>query len=113
MRRIVVLGVLIAFGCLSIAVAAYQVPAGLSAAALAATKSEKVKDNLYVITGSGIEDTNAFSGGNTAVFEWNVFSGFRTLSANLATELPEAVHRRGQQHGVRGPQVRMRGADAD
>jgi phosphate transport system permease protein len=29
--------------------------------------------------------------GNTAVMEWNVFSGFRTLSANLAVELPEAV----------------------
>jgi phosphate transport system permease protein len=23
--------------------------------------------------------------------EWNVFNGFRTLSANLAVELPEAV----------------------
>ncbi len=29
--------------------------------------------------------------GNTPVMEWNVFSGFRTLSANLAFELPEAV----------------------
>ena len=29
--------------------------------------------------------------GNTAVREWNVFNGFRTLSANIATELPEAV----------------------
>lgn len=29
--------------------------------------------------------------GNTAVMEWNVFSGFRTLSANIAVELPEAV----------------------
>ena len=37
-------------------------------AALAATKIEKVKDNLYMITGSGAADTNAFSGGNTAVF---------------------------------------------
>jgi len=27
-----------------------------------------VKDNLYVITGSGVADQNAFSGGNTAVF---------------------------------------------
>jgi len=27
-----------------------------------------VKDNLYVITGSGASDQNAFSGGNTAVF---------------------------------------------
>ncbi len=29
--------------------------------------------------------------GNTPVMEWNVFNGFRTLSANIATELPEAV----------------------
>jgi phosphate transport system permease protein len=29
--------------------------------------------------------------GNTPVMDWNVFSGFRTLSANIAVELPEAV----------------------
>jgi phosphate transport system permease protein len=29
--------------------------------------------------------------GNTPVMDMNVFSGFRTLSANIATELPEAV----------------------
>ena len=29
--------------------------------------------------------------GNTPILEWNPFSGFRTLSANIATELPEAV----------------------
>lgn len=29
--------------------------------------------------------------GNTPVMEWNAFNGFRTLSANLAVELPEAV----------------------
>ncbi|MEM7515768.1 MAG: ABC transporter permease subunit, partial [Planctomycetota bacterium] len=29
--------------------------------------------------------------GNTAVMEWNIFNGFRTLSANIAVELPEAV----------------------
>ena len=29
--------------------------------------------------------------GNTAILEWNAFNGFRTLSANIATELPEAV----------------------
>jgi phosphate transport system permease protein len=31
------------------------------------------------------------AGGNTPVMDWNVFNGFRTLSANIATELPEAV----------------------
>ncbi len=31
--------------------------------------------------------------GNTPIMEWNVFSGMRTLSANIAVELPEApVH---------------------
>lgn len=29
--------------------------------------------------------------GNTPVLSWNIFDGFRTLSANIAVELPEAV----------------------
>ncbi len=29
--------------------------------------------------------------GNTPIMDWNVFNGFRTLSANIAEELPEAV----------------------
>jgi phosphate transport system permease protein len=29
--------------------------------------------------------------GNTAIMDWNIFSGFRTLSANIATEMSEAV----------------------
>jgi phosphate transport system permease protein len=29
--------------------------------------------------------------GNTPVLEWNLFNGFRTLSANIAVELPEAA----------------------
>lgn len=28
--------------------------------------------------------------GNTAVMDWNIFGGFRTLAANIAVELPEA-----------------------
>jgi glyoxylase-like metal-dependent hydrolase (beta-lactamase superfamily II) len=67
MKRVFVLGTLVAFGALSIAVAG-QAPAGPSAKAIAASKIEKVKDNLYVITGSGAGDQTAFSGGNTAVF---------------------------------------------
>lgn len=31
------------------------------------------------------------AGGNTPVTDWNIFNGFRTLSANIAVELPEAV----------------------
>src|SRR5438093_2410521 len=69
MKRCIVLGTLITIGILSLTVAGLQgPPPGPTPAALAATKIEKVKDNLYVITGSGAADTNAFSGGNTAVF---------------------------------------------
>jgi cyclase len=68
MTRAVVLGTLVALGALSMAVSGQAPPAGPTAKAIAATKIEKVKDNLYIVTGSGIEDTNAFSGGNTAVF---------------------------------------------
>ncbi|MBI4563315.1 MAG: ABC transporter permease subunit [Planctomycetes bacterium] len=30
--------------------------------------------------------------GNTPIMEWNLFNGFRTLSANIAVEIPEAPH---------------------
>jgi phosphate transport system permease protein len=30
--------------------------------------------------------------GNTPIMTWNPFDGFRTLSANIATEIPEAPH---------------------
>ena len=68
MRRSVVLGALIAVGGLSLVLSGQTPPAGPSAAALAATRIEKVKDNLYVIHGSAASDQAAFSGGNTAVF---------------------------------------------
>jgi phosphate transport system permease protein len=29
--------------------------------------------------------------GNTPMLDWNIFNGLRTLSANIAVELPEAV----------------------
>lgn len=64
MKRAVVLSIIAVMGCLPLAISGFQGP---SAAGLAATKIEKVKDNLYVITGSGVADQNA-SGGNTAVF---------------------------------------------
>ena len=41
---------------------------GATQAALKAARIEKVKDSLYVITGSGMASPDAFSGGNTAVF---------------------------------------------
>ena len=30
--------------------------------------------------------------GNTPIMEWNIFTGMRTISANIAVELPEAPH---------------------
>lgn len=30
--------------------------------------------------------------GNTPIMDWNAFNGFRTLSANIAVEIPEAPH---------------------
>jgi glyoxylase-like metal-dependent hydrolase (beta-lactamase superfamily II) len=71
MKRGIFLAVLIAIGALSMAAAAYQQPpqpAGPTPGALAATKIEKVKDNLYMITGSDPTDRSLFSGGNTGVF---------------------------------------------
>jgi cyclase len=67
MKRVILLGALIVVGGLSLAVSG-QAPSGPSAKALAATKIEKVKENLYVITGSSAGDEEAFSGGNVAVF---------------------------------------------
>lgn len=63
MKRVVVLGVVLAGG-LTAAVSSEQ---QLSQAALDATVIEQVRDNLYVITGSSPLDRSAFSGGNTGV----------------------------------------------
>jgi cyclase len=69
MRRGFVLGALIVVGALSMAAGALQAPPpGLSPPALEATKIEKVRDNLYMITGSDPNHREAFSGGNTVVF---------------------------------------------
>jgi len=54
-------------GVLSLAVSAQQ-QEGPSPAALKALQIQKVKDNLYILAGSGAEDQAAFSGGNVAVF---------------------------------------------
>ena len=61
MKRIIVLATLLTVGTLSMAVAASQQPAG-NVAAQAAPKVvavEKLRDNLFMLTGGG---------GNTAVF---------------------------------------------
>ena len=58
MRRAVILGVLIATGAVSIAIAAYQQPPGGGAPPMV-IEVDKLKDNLFVLRGGG---------GNTAVF---------------------------------------------
>lgn len=69
MKRGQALGLIVTLGGLPVAVAALQAPAAApSAAALAATSIEKVKDNLYIITGSSPTVRESFSGGNTGVF---------------------------------------------
>jgi len=67
-RRLLVLGTVLAIGTCSMAVSALQAPTGPSAAALAATTIEKVKDNYFIITGSNPGARDSFSGGNTGVF---------------------------------------------
>ena len=67
MRRGLVLWTLIGVGALSLVVSGQAPPAGPSKA-VEATKIEKVKESLYIITGSGAGDQTAFTGGNTAVF---------------------------------------------
>ena len=65
MSRVVILFAVLALGAWSIGISARQ---ALSQAALDATQIEQVKDNLYVITGSGLANPDAFSGGNVGVF---------------------------------------------
>lgn len=68
MRRAIVLALTALAGGLTITLAAGQAPVAPARAALDATKIEKVKENLYVITGSDTTPREAFSGGNTGVF---------------------------------------------
>ena len=66
MRRVVVLGTVIGVAAVSM-VTFGQAPTRPTPRAIEATKIEKVKNNLYIITGSSAGG-DAFSGGNTAVF---------------------------------------------
>jgi cyclase len=68
MNRTRVLAAIALTGGLTITLAARQAPTAPAQAALDATKIEKVKDNLYIITGSSPAPRETFSGGNTGVF---------------------------------------------
>jgi cyclase len=64
MRRVVVLGALVAVGVLSVAIEGYQ----LQQPQAKLPDLVKVKDNLYVIGASSPADRTMFTGGNTGVF---------------------------------------------
>lgn len=67
--RTAVLAAIVILGTISIVAHARQaMPQGPTPTSLKAATIEKVRDNLYVITGSGLSSIEAFSGGNTAVF---------------------------------------------
>ena len=89
MKRALLLGTLIAVGGLSLAVSG-QAP-GPSAKSIAAMKITKVKDNLYVLGGSGAEDQDSFSGGNVAVFVTD--GGVTLVDAKLPGFGPTIVER--------------------
>lgn len=58
------------------------------------TASAGIFSALMIGLGRAVGETMivVMATGNTPIMEWNVFSGMRTLSANIAVELPEAPH---------------------
>lgn len=58
------------------------------------TASAGVFSALMIGLGRAVGETMIvlMATGNTPIMDWNVFSGMRTLSANIAVELPEAPH---------------------
>jgi phosphate transport system permease protein len=85
-----------------------SVPSNLSAASLAVgasrwqtairvvipTASPGVFSAIMVGFGRAVGETMIvlMATGNTPVMDWSIFNGFRTLSANIAVEIPEAPH---------------------
>jgi phosphate transport system permease protein len=58
------------------------------------TASAGIFSALMIGLGRAVGETMivVMATGNTPIMEWNLFSGMRTLSANIAVELPEAPH---------------------
>src|SRR4029077_9336599 len=81
MKRSVLVGVLIALGGLTMAVAAYQQPPA-QATGPRVIDILKLKDNLYVLTSSTPGNAATISGGNVAVFITD--SGVTLVDTKLA-----------------------------
>ncbi|MEX2580357.1 MAG: ABC transporter permease subunit [Verrucomicrobiales bacterium] len=58
------------------------------------TASAGIFSALMIGLGRAVGETMivVMATGNTPIMDWNIFSGMRTLSANIAVELPEAPH---------------------
>lgn len=58
------------------------------------TASAGIFSALMIGLGRAVGETMivVMATGNTPIMEWNIFSGMRTLAANIAVELPEAAH---------------------
>ncbi|MES2707470.1 MAG: ABC transporter permease subunit [Verrucomicrobiota bacterium] len=113
-RNSLVVGVMMGFAVIPVIFtiaedALSNVPASLTAAsaALGASRWQTLRTVVLPIASSGIFSALmiglgravgetmivVMATGNTPVMDWNLFNGMRTLSANIATELPEApVH---------------------
>jgi len=65
MRRGIVLGIIVAFGTLSLTVAGYQGQGQQGKPKIKTPGISKLKENLYIITGSMPEYPDEFTGGNT------------------------------------------------
>lgn len=88
--------------------AMYNVPSTLRAGSLALganrwqtalkvvlpTASPGIFSGIMIGLGRAVGETMivVMATGNTPIMEWNIFSGMRTLSANIAVELPEAPY---------------------
>lgn len=110
-RNCVVIGLMMGFAVIPIIFtitedALSSVPPGLRSASLALgasrwqtawrvvlpTASAGIFSATMIGLGRAVGETMivVMATGNTPIMEWNIFSGMRTLSANIAVELPEA-----------------------